>query len=59
MSTSGFCDGTSVLEVEYDYDTSIENNAGYPDLLDECSRERQNIHKKDLKLSSVGKCTFM
>lgn len=45
--------------MEYDYDTSVENNVGYPDLLDECSRERGNIHKGDLKLNSVGKCALI
>lgn len=59
MDTSDFCDSTRGLEVQYDYDTSIENNIGYPDLLDECSRERRNIPKKDLKLSSVGKHAFI
>lgn len=59
MNTSVFCDGTRASEVENDPDTSTENNTGYSDSLDECSKERQNIHKKDLKLSSVGKCSFM
>lgn len=45
--------------MEYDYDTSVENNVGYPDLLDECSRERGNIHEGDLKLNSVGKCVLI
>lgn len=43
MDTSDFCDSTRGSEVEYDHDTSIENNVGYPDLLNERSRERRNI----------------
>lgn len=50
MDTSDFCDDTRGLEVEYDDGTSTENNVGYPDLLDKCSREKGDIHKKDLKL---------
>lgn len=45
--------------MEYDYDTGVENNVGYPDLLDECSRERGNIQEGDLKLNSVGKCVLI
>lgn len=59
MDTWDFCDSTRDSEVEYDYDTSVENNVGYPDLLDECSRERGNIHEGDLKLNSVGKCVLI
>lgn len=53
MDTSDFCDSIRGSEVQYDYDTSVENNIRYPDLLDECSRERRNIPEKDLKLNSV------
>lgn len=49
VDTSDCCDSTGGSEVEYGYDTSVENNVGYPDLLDECSRERGNIHKKRFK----------
>lgn len=62
MDTSDFCDSTRSSEVQCDYDTSVQNNIGYPDdgyLLDECSRERRNIAKKDLKLDSVGKHAFI
>lgn len=59
MDTWDFCDSTRDSEVEYDYDTSVENNVGYPDLLDECSRERGNIRQRDLKLNSVGKCALI
>ena len=34
MDTSDFCDSTRGSEVEYDCDTSVENNVGYRDLLD-------------------------
>lgn len=59
MDTWDFCDSTRDSEVEYDYDTGVENNVGYPDLLDECSRERGNIQEGDLKLNSVGKCVLI
>lgn len=58
MGSSGFCDGTRGSQVEYDYDTSVGNNVGYLDLLDERSGEGGNIHKKDVQLHSLGDCAL-
>ncbi|XP_062439685.1 AN1-type zinc finger protein 6 isoform X1 [Rhea pennata] len=53
MDTSDFRDSTRDSEAECDYDTSIENNVECPDLLDEGSRERGNVHDTVLKLNSL------
>lgn len=58
MDTSHFCDSTRDSEVEYDHDTSVENNTGYTDILGECSRERGNTQEKDLKRNSAGECAL-